>query len=137
MFRCDSDAFYASCEMVRLGIFDKPLVVLQWQGLIAVNYPARKFGISRMDKIKDAKQRCPDLVVVHVATYKEGQEKPDYWDDVDPRTHKVCSLLSSLVDISDSLFQTKVSLDFYRRESKKIMAMFKEILIGAEIGELR
>lgn len=45
---CDSDAFYAACEMVRLGIPDKPLVVLQWQMLIAVNYPARKFGITRV-----------------------------------------------------------------------------------------
>jgi DNA polymerase eta len=45
---CDSDAFYAACEMVRLGLPDKPLVVLQWSILIAVNYPARKFGITRV-----------------------------------------------------------------------------------------
>jgi DNA polymerase eta len=57
---CDGDAFYAACEVVRLGIDrDKPLVVLQWSSLIAVNYPARKFGISRMDKVDDAKKRCP------------------------------------------------------------------------------
>ncbi|PBL03782.1 DNA/RNA polymerase [Armillaria gallica] len=111
---CDSDAFYAACEMVRLGITDKPLVVLQWDSLIAVNYPARKFGISRMDKLKDAKQRCPDLVVVHVATYKEGEKEPGYWDNVDSRTHKV-------------------SLDYYRRESMKILAMFNEHLPDAEI----
>ncbi|KAG7451043.1 DNA polymerase eta [Guyanagaster necrorhizus] len=111
---CDSDAFYAACEMVRLGITDKPLVVLQWESLIAVNYPARKFGISRMDKLKDAKQRCPDLVVVHVATYKEGQKEPGYWDNVDSRTHKV-------------------SLDYYRRESMKILGMFNEHLPDAEI----
>ncbi|KAK0450063.1 hypothetical protein EV421DRAFT_1899578 [Armillaria borealis] len=111
---CDSDAFYAACEMVRLGITDKPLVVLQWDSLIAVNYPARKFGISRMDKLKDAKQRCPDLVVVHVATYKEGEKEPGYWDNVDSRTHKV-------------------SLDYYRRESMKILGMFNEHLPDAEI----
>jgi DNA polymerase eta len=57
---CDSDAFYAACEVVRLGIDkNRPLVVLQWDSLIAVNYPARKFGISRMDKLNDAKKRCP------------------------------------------------------------------------------
>lgn len=93
---CDSDAFYAACEMVRLGIPDKPLVVLQWESLIAVNYPARKFGISRMDKLKDAKQRCPELVVVHVATYKEGQKEPGYWDDVDSRTHKVRPVVTGI-----------------------------------------
>ena len=87
---CDTDAFYAACEQVRLGIDpQKPLVVLQWQALIAVNYPARKFGISRMDKVQDAKKRCPDLEVVHVATYKEGEAEPGYWENPDTLTHKV------------------------------------------------
>ncbi|KAF8624512.1 hypothetical protein AX15_005827 [Amanita polypyramis BW_CC] len=112
---CDSDAFYAACEMVRLKTPpDTPLVVLQWDALIAVNYPARKYGISRMDKLKDAKKRCPHLVVVHVATYKEGEPEPKYWDKVDTNTHKV-------------------SLDYYRSESAKVAAMFKECLPECEI----
>ena len=87
---CDSDAFYAACEMVRLGADpESPLVVLQWDSLIAVNYPARKYGISRMDKKKDALKRCPHLQLVHVATFKEGEKEPGYWDDVDTNTHKV------------------------------------------------
>ena len=90
---CDSDAFYAACDMVRLGVdIDTPLVVLQWDSLIAVNYPARKYGISRMDKKKDALKRCPHLKVVHVATYKEGEAEPGYWEDVDTNTHKVNTL---------------------------------------------
>ncbi|KAF7972529.1 hypothetical protein HWV62_17826 [Athelia sp. TMB] len=112
---CDSDAFYAACEQMRLGIDpSRPLVVLQWESLIAVNYPARKFGISRMAKLVDAKKMCPELVVVHVATYKEGEKEPGYWDDVDTRTHKV-------------------SLDYYRRESAKIINIFKEGLPNGEI----
>ncbi|EGN99076.1 hypothetical protein SERLA73DRAFT_168617 [Serpula lacrymans var. lacrymans S7.3] len=112
---CDSDAFYAACEQVRLGLDPNvPMVVQQWEALIAVNYPARKFGISRMDRVKDAKKRCPELIAVHVATYKEGQKEPGYWDDVDSHTHKV-------------------SLDYYRRESMKIINMFKENLPGGEI----
>ena len=56
---CDSDAFYAGCEMVRLNVDPSvPLVVLQWESLIAVNYAARKFGISRMDKRKDALKKA-------------------------------------------------------------------------------
>lgn len=50
---------------------------------------ARKYGISRMDKLRDAKKKCPDLVVQHVATYKEGDAEPGYWDHIDSRTHKV------------------------------------------------
>ena len=92
---CDSDAFYAACERIRLGLDPSaPLVVQQWESLIAISYPARKFGISRMDKIKDAKKKCPNLVAVHVATYKEGEKEPGYWPDVDTRTHKVCLQLS-------------------------------------------
>jgi DNA polymerase eta len=98
---CDSDAFYANCEMVRLGVDpDTPLVVLQWDSLIAVNYPARKYGISRMDKKKDALKRCPHLKVVHVATYREGDTEPGYWEDVDTNTHKVGILESVTALIS-------------------------------------
>ncbi|KAF8199658.1 hypothetical protein BJ912DRAFT_1020231 [Pholiota molesta] len=103
-------------RMNRLGIDqDTPLVVLQWDALIAVNYPARKFGISRMDRKKDALKRCPHLKVVHVATYKEGEKEPGIgtmWIRIHTRY---------------------VSLDYYRRESMKIAALFKEKLPGCEI----
>ncbi|KAG0705728.1 hypothetical protein DFH29DRAFT_799621 [Suillus ampliporus] len=112
---CDSDAFYAACERVRLELDSSvPIVVQQWESLIAVSYPAREFGISRMDKIKDAKKKCPNLLAVHVATYKEGEKEPGYWEDVNTRTHKV-------------------SLDLYRRESNKIITMFKEALPTGEV----
>ncbi|KAI6122165.1 hypothetical protein EDD16DRAFT_1782340, partial [Pisolithus croceorrhizus] len=112
---CDSDAFYAACERVRLGLDPSaPLVVQQWESLIAVSYPARKYGISRMDKVKDAKKKCPNLVTVHVATYKEGEGEPGYWEDIDTRTHKV-------------------SLDLYRRESSKIINIMKQSVPSGEI----
>lgn len=89
---CDSDAFYAGCEMVRLGVNpDQPLVVSQWDSIIAVNYPSRKFGVTRMDKVKDALKRCPDLMVVHVATYKEGDAEPRYWENPNTKKYKVGS----------------------------------------------
>jgi DNA polymerase eta len=89
---CDSDAFYAACEQVRLGIDPaRPLVVRQWDALIAVNYPARAFGITRMSSWRDALKKCPELTVVHVATYKEGDNAPGYWDNPDTATHKVRS----------------------------------------------
>ncbi|EMD33547.1 hypothetical protein CERSUDRAFT_57122 [Gelatoporia subvermispora B] len=112
---CDSDAFYAACEQVRLDLDPKlPLVVQQWDSLIAVNYPARTYGITRMEKITEAKRKCPELVVVHVATYKEGEKEPGYWENPDTHTHKV-------------------SLDHYRRESMKIIQMFKDGMPTAEI----
>ncbi|KAG8825679.1 DNA-directed DNA polymerase eta rad30 [Serendipita sp. 401] len=112
---CDMDAFYAQCEQKRLGIDPTlPLVVLQWDLLIAVNYPARKFGIKRMTKLPEARKMCPDLVVIHVATYKDGEMEAKYHPDPNNKTHKV-------------------SLDLYRRESIKIVNLFKSTLPTAEI----
>ncbi|KAF8506151.1 DNA/RNA polymerase [Hysterangium stoloniferum] len=113
----DMDAFYAACEQQRLKLNPEvPLVVRQWDALIAVNYPARKYGITRMEKITAAVEKCPHLRVVHVATFDPStpDAKPIYTDNPDSETHKV-------------------SLDHYRKESKKIMDLFKELLPGAEV----
>ncbi|RAR10625.1 sister chromatid cohesion protein eso1 [Stemphylium lycopersici] len=108
----DLDAFYAQCETVRLGIDpSKPLAVQQWQGLIAINYPARAFGLSRHVTSTEALKQCPDLILQHVATWKEGDENWAYHENSfkDMATHKV-------------------SLDPYRKESRKILKCIKEIL---------
>lgn len=60
-------------EHVRLGIpTATPLAVQQWDGLIAVNYEARKFGVKRGDRTAAAKQKCPQIKLVHVETIGEG-----------------------------------------------------------------
>lgn len=106
---CDVDAAYAQFEASRLGLDATvvPIAVQQWQGLIAVNYPARDAGVSRFESIPEALKKCPDLHLVHVATYAHGSNKADYHSDPKPETHKV-------------------SLDPYRRESTKILAIFKK-----------
>lgn len=108
----DLDAFYAQCEGVRLGIAeDQPLAVQQWQGLIAINYPARKFGLTRFITISEAKKLCPNLIMQHVATWREGDAKWAYHEDAFAHiaTHKV-------------------SLDPYRLESRRILACIKDVL---------
>ncbi|TVY83937.1 N-acetyltransferase eso1 [Lachnellula suecica] len=108
----DLDAFYAQCEMVRLGVAeDQPLAVQQWQGLIAINYPARKFGLNRHIAITEAKKLCPNLICQHVATWKEGDERWAYHDDA-----------------FQNIATHKVSLDPYRLESRRILACIKETL---------
>ncbi|KWU47272.1 DNA/RNA polymerase [Rhodotorula sp. JG-1b] len=104
----DIDAAYAAMEMARLKIpADQPMAVQQWNGLIAVNYPARAYGITRHETPAEALKKCPDLMLVHVQTYKNGEVVPGYWEGAKPETHKV-------------------SLDMYRKESKKILAVFQE-----------
>ncbi|KAJ6444152.1 N-acetyltransferase eso1 [Purpureocillium lavendulum] len=108
----DLDAFYAQCEMVRLGVpEDKPLAVQQWQGLIAVNYPARAAGIGRHCNITEAKKLCPELIAQHVATWREGDDKWAYREDA-----------------AANIASDKVSLDPYRLQSRRILGVVKEVL---------
>ncbi|KAK9430638.1 hypothetical protein V1505DRAFT_370356 [Lipomyces doorenjongii] len=114
----DLDAFYAQCETVRLGLDPNvPLACQQWQGLIAVNYAARKFGISRHETITEARKKCPGLVLAHVATWKEGDANWAYHDNPDIATHKV-------------------SLDPYRRQSQLIFKIFYNCCGKVEYGGL-
>lgn len=80
-----------------------PVVCLQWQGLIAVSYAARRYGISRHETMADAKKKCPNIIFAHVATFKKGHEEWSYNNNErpNPQVHKV-------------------SLDPYRRTSRKI-----------------
>ena len=56
-------------EHVRLGIpTSTPLAVQQWDGIIAVNYSARKFGVKRGDRAEGALSKCPQIKLVHVET---------------------------------------------------------------------
>ncbi|KNZ58091.1 hypothetical protein VP01_19g9 [Puccinia sorghi] len=90
-----SDAAYAQFEQARLKIPpDKPLAVQQWRGLIAVNYPARAFGITRHLPFDEARKKCPDLICVHVATYAQGDSETEakYHENPKPETHKVESV---------------------------------------------
>jgi DNA polymerase eta len=80
-------------------------------GLIAINYPSRKFGLTRLVNITEAKKLCPNLIMQHVATWKEGDEKWAYHDDA-----------------AKNIATHKVSLDPYRLESRRILSCIKETL---------
>ena len=100
----DCDCFYAQVEARRLNVPEhEPLAVVQWQGLIAVNYAARAYGIKRGMRVAEALQKCPGLHVPHVALIG-GDDR-------------------SLPDRQ----QSKVSLDRYRHESVKIFALLEKL----------
>lgn len=103
----DLDCFYAQVEALRLGIDFRsdPYVLVQWGNLIAVNYPARRLGIGRFETIRDAVAKCPDIKHSHVPTYEVGNPDYEYHPNPNKGTHKV-------------------SLDPYRRASKKIFDIF-------------
>ncbi|KAI8897839.1 hypothetical protein BC833DRAFT_592240 [Globomyces pollinis-pini] len=106
----DLDAFYAQVERVRLNLsLDTPICVQQWNGILAVSYSARKFGITRSTTVQEAKELCPDLVLVHVPTYSPDDPIPKY------RTGRLQK---------DNL---KASLHTYRDASLKIMKIIQSL----------
>ncbi|KAJ2714220.1 N-acetyltransferase eso1 [Coemansia spiralis] len=104
----DLDCFYCQVEQLRLALSpDVPLAVQQWQGLIAVNYPARRRGVKRMDTVWEAREKCPELVLVHVPTFT----------DTSPAAYHA----------NPSVSTHKASLDEYRRVSRRVMDVFKRL----------
>ena len=104
----DLNAFFAQCEQLRLGLSEQdPVVCVQWNTLIAVSYAARDYGITRMDRLEQAKQKCPNLIPAHTAVFKKGEP---FW---------------KYVDHMPSPANHKVSLDPYRREGKKVLNIFR------------
>ncbi|KAH7417953.1 hypothetical protein BKA64DRAFT_612755 [Cadophora sp. MPI-SDFR-AT-0126] len=101
----DYDAFYAQCETVRLKLDPaQPLAVQQWNAIIALNYAARGFGFSRGASVEDVKRLCPNIVLQHVATWREGESSWAYREDAtDPAMMK----------------RDKAALDPYRIQSRK------------------
>jgi DNA polymerase eta len=61
--------------------------------------------------VTDAKKLCPNLIAQHVATWREGDEKWAYHSDA-----------------AANIATHKVSLDPYRLESRRILAVIKESL---------
>lgn len=105
----DLNAFFAQCEQLRLGLAESdPVVCVQWNALIAVSYAARDYGITRMDRLEQAKLKCPHLIPAHTAVFKKGEPLWKY------------------VDYVPSPINHKVSLDPYRREGKKVLNIFRE-----------
>ena len=108
----DFDAFYAQCETVRLGLSPKiPLAVQQWNAIIALNYPARECGLKRGMSVDEAKRACPEIVLQHVATWREGETTWAYRSDFAKHIHA-----------------DKSSLDPYRLRSRKCFEFIRSLL---------
>ncbi|OJD27571.1 hypothetical protein ACJ73_01029 [Blastomyces percursus] len=118
----DLDAFYAQCEMVRLNTpRTQPLAVQQWESLIAVNYAARAFNITRMLTAAEARKRCPQLITQHVATFREGEGADWKYRD----------------DAAECVATDKVSLEPYRAESRRILEGIRAALAAWGEGVMR
>ncbi|QLG72781.1 hypothetical protein HG535_0D04900 [Zygotorulaspora mrakii] len=121
----DANAFFAQVEEVRCGYTkDAPVVCVQWNSIIAVSYAARKYGISRMDTIQQALKKSDKIIPIHTAVFRKGE---DFW-----QYHDGCGSWMEDKDkqLPNELY--KVSLDPYRRESRKIFKIFTQFCDLAE-----
>jgi DNA polymerase eta len=108
----DFDAFYAQCEVVRLGLPPTtPLAVQQWNAIIALNYPARESGLKRGASIEEARRLCPGIVLQHVATWREGETTWAY-----------------RADVTKHMSTDKSALDPYRLRSRKCFEFIRTLL---------
>ena len=70
ILHCDMNNFYASVEcMLRPELRDKPVAVCgsveERHGIVlAKNYKAKAYGVKTAEAIWQAKQKCPNLVIV-------------------------------------------------------------------------
>lgn len=75
----DLDCFYAQVEMIRApDLRDKPLGVQQKSIVVTCNYEARKHGVKKLMSLKEAKEKCPHLVLVNgedLTPYREMSYK--------------------------------------------------------------
>jgi DNA polymerase eta len=79
--------------------------------LIAINYPARSYGLSRHVKPSEAKEKCPEIICQHVATWKEGEDSWAYRENA-----------------AANIATQKACLDPYRLQSRRILACIKDSL---------
>ena len=135
ILHCDMDAFYAQVEQVRLQLpVSTPIAVQQWHSLIASNYAARACGVKRGQLVTLARSMCPELVAVHVPTYRLGE------GDGDRKTigsgilgQKESSSSASAPPTTGGKYrqfhnrdECKVSLSSYRNASRRVFEVLSQ-----------
>lgn len=134
MAHLDLDCFYAQVESHRLNLPPTvPLVVQQWRNVIAVNYPARKFGIKRGMTASECKRLCPEVVCAQVELIEHEYDIAGTDTITNSSSSTTTGALSpgsppaAKATVSASSASTgvvkKVSLERYRVASKQIMSI--------------
>ena len=139
----DMDCFYCQVEHNRLGIpLEEPLAVVQWAGLIAVNYAARAAGVTRHDKASVAMQKCPKIRLVHVEYI--GADGPEGSTGGAGATDAAAAAATPPDDVSGQQVigaptdrnAVKACLERYRTVSSAIFSVLKRHCSACEKGSL-
>ncbi|XP_061172200.1 DNA polymerase iota-like [Saccostrea echinata] len=107
----DVDCFYAQVEMIRdPSLRDKPLGIQQKNIVVTCNYVARKYGVTKLMYIKDAKEKCPQLVLVSgedLTNYREMSYKiSEFLNKYTPYVERL-GMDENYLDVTDLVNQRK------------------------------
>ncbi|XP_070689962.1 DNA polymerase iota isoform X2 [Pempheris klunzingeri] len=90
----DLDCFYAQVEMIRNpALREVPLGIQQKYIIVTCNYVARELGVTKLMSVTDAKEKCPQLVLV------KGEDLTHYREI----SYKVTELLMSYCPLVERL----------------------------------
>ncbi|XP_076101758.1 DNA polymerase iota-like [Mytilus galloprovincialis] len=109
----DIDCFYAQVEMIRNPkLRDKPLGIQQKYIVVTCNYKAREFGVTKLMTLKDAKEKCPQLVLVNgedLTHYREMSYKiSEFLQKYTPNVERL-GFDENYLDVSEMVKQRIIS----------------------------
>ncbi|XP_014435985.2 DNA polymerase iota isoform X2 [Pelodiscus sinensis] len=113
----DLDCFYAQVEMIHNPeLRDKPLGVQQKNLVVTCNYEARKLGIKKLMSIRDAKEKCPQMVLVN------GEDLTQYRE----MSYKVTELLEEFSPLVERLGFDENFVDITELVEKRLVQLHRD-----------
>ncbi|EHB03452.1 DNA polymerase iota [Heterocephalus glaber] len=121
----DLDCFYAQVEMIsNPELKNKPLGVQQKSFVITCNYEARKLGVKKCMKVKDAKEKCPQLVLVN------GEDLTRYRE----MSYKVTELLGEFTPLVERLGFDENFVDLTQMVEKRLQQLQSDELAAVTVS---
>ncbi|XP_069698469.1 DNA polymerase eta [Periplaneta americana] len=121
----DMDCFYCQVEVRQdPSLKGKPLAVVQYNqwkggGIIAVNYEARDFGVTRSMRGDEARKKCPDIKLVHVPAVRGKADLTKYRE----AGREVVNVLCQLSDCVERASVDEAYIDVTEAVERRIKSL--------------
>ncbi|XP_035295959.1 DNA polymerase iota isoform X10 [Cricetulus griseus] len=121
----DLDCFYAQVEMIsNPELKDKPLGVQQKYLVVTCNYEARKLGVKKLMNVRDAKEKCPQLVLVN------GEDLSRYRE----MSYKVTELLEEFSPVVERLGFDENFVDLTEMVEKRLQQLPRDEILSVTVS---
>ncbi|KAM8780469.1 DNA polymerase iota [Rhynchonycteris naso] len=121
----DLDCFYAQVEMIsNPELKGKPLGVQQKYLVVTCNYEARKLGVKKLMSVRDAKEKCPQLVLVN------GEDLTRYRE----MSYKVTELLEEFSPVVERLGFDENFVDLTEMVEKRLQQVQSDELSALTVS---